>query len=71
MAMIGDNFPLAVWQVAMSRYIGATLTGQIVGVSVGGMITERLGWRGVFGRARARLANPPRNPSRMGPHHPA
>ena len=33
MAMIGDSFPLAVRQVAMSRYIGATLIGQIVGVS--------------------------------------
>jgi predicted MFS family arabinose efflux permease len=51
MAMIGDNFPLAVRQVAMSRYIGATLIGQIVGVSVGGMIAEWIGWRGVFGCA--------------------
>jgi predicted MFS family arabinose efflux permease len=51
MAMIGANFPLAVRQVAMSRYIGATLIGQIVGVSVGGMIAEWIGWRGVFGCA--------------------
>jgi predicted MFS family arabinose efflux permease len=51
MAMIGDNFPLAVRQVAMSRYIGVTLIGQIVGVSVGGMIAEWIGWRGVFGCA--------------------
>jgi predicted MFS family arabinose efflux permease len=51
MAMIGDNFPLAVRQVAMGRYIGATLIGQIVGVSVGGMIAEWIGWRGVFGCA--------------------
>jgi predicted MFS family arabinose efflux permease len=51
MAMIGDSFPLAVRQVAMSRYIGATLIGQIVGVSVGGMIAEWIGWRGVFGCA--------------------
>jgi predicted MFS family arabinose efflux permease len=51
MAMIGDNFPLAVRQVAMSRYIGATLIGQIVGVSIGGMIAEWIGWRGVFGCA--------------------
>jgi len=51
MAMIGDSVPLAVRQVAMSRYIGATLIGQIVGVSVGGMIAEWIGWRGVFGCA--------------------
>src|SRR5919112_1396510 len=51
MAMIGDSFPLAVRQVEMSRYIGATLIGQIVGVSVGGMIAEWVGWRGVFGCA--------------------
>ena len=51
MAMIGDSFPLAVRQVAMSRYIGATLIGQIVGVSVGGMIAEWIGWRGVCGCA--------------------
>jgi predicted MFS family arabinose efflux permease len=51
MAMIGDSFPLAVRQVAMSRYIGATLIGQIVGVSIGGMIAEWIGWRGVFGCA--------------------
>jgi predicted MFS family arabinose efflux permease len=51
MAIIGDNFPLVVRQVAMGRYIGATLIGQIVGVSVGGMIAEWIGWRGVFGCA--------------------
>ena len=36
MALIGDSFPLAVRQVALSRYIGATLVGQLVGASVGG-----------------------------------
>ena len=35
MALIGDRFPLAVRQVAMSPYIGATLVGQLVGVSAG------------------------------------
>jgi predicted MFS family arabinose efflux permease len=48
MALIGDRFPLAVRQVAMSRYIGATLVGQLVGVSAGGIIAERIGWRGVL-----------------------
>ena len=51
MALIGDSFPLAVRQVAMSRYIGATLVGQLVGVSVGGFVAEWIGWRGVLGCA--------------------
>jgi len=48
MALIGDRFPLAVRQVAMSRYIGATLIGQLVGVSAGGIVAEWIGWRGVL-----------------------
>ncbi len=51
MALIGDRFPLAVRQVAMSRYIGATLVGQLVGVSLGGIVAEWIGWRGVLGCA--------------------
>ena len=53
MALIGDRYPLAVRQVALSRYIAATLIGQIVGVSVGGMMAEWIGWRGVLGCAAA------------------
>ena len=53
MALIGDSFPLAVRQVALSRYIGATLVGQLVGASVGGIIAEWIGWRGVLGCAAA------------------
>ena len=48
MALIGDRFPLAGRQVAMSRYIGATLIGQLVGVSAGGIVAEWIGWRGVL-----------------------
>jgi MFS transporter, DHA1 family, inner membrane transport protein len=51
MALIGDSFPLAVRQVALSRYIGATLVGQLVGASVGGVLAEWIGWRGVLGCA--------------------
>jgi predicted MFS family arabinose efflux permease len=51
MALIGDSFALSVRQVAMSRYIAATLVGQLVGVSAGGMIAELIGWRGVLGCA--------------------
>jgi predicted MFS family arabinose efflux permease len=53
MAVIGDSFPLAIRQVALSRYIGATLIGQLVGASVGGLIAEWIGWRGVLGCAAA------------------
>lgn len=51
MALIGDSFPLALRQVAMSRYVGATLIGQLVGASAGGSIAEWIGWRGVLGCA--------------------
>ena len=51
MALIGDRFSLAVRQLAMSRYIGATLIGQLVGVSAGGILAEWIGWRGVLGCA--------------------
>src|SRR5215203_5284057 len=51
MALIGDSFPLAVRQVAIIRYIGATLVGQLVGVSLGGIAAEWIGWRGVLGCA--------------------
>jgi predicted MFS family arabinose efflux permease len=53
MALIGDSFPLAERQVALSRYVGSTLVGQLVGASAGGMIAEWIGWRGVLGCAAA------------------
>jgi predicted MFS family arabinose efflux permease len=53
MAVIGDSFPLAIRQVALSRYIAATLVGQLVGASAGGLIAEWIGWRGVLGCAAA------------------
>ena len=56
MALIGDRFALAVRQLAMSRYIGATLIGQLVGASGGGMLAEWIGWRGVLFCAAALAA---------------
>ena len=53
MALIGDSFPLVARQVALSRYVGATLVGQLVGASVGGILAEWIGWRGVLGCAAA------------------
>lgn len=51
MALIGDSFPLAVRQVAISRYVAATLLGQVFGVSAGAILAEWIGWRGVLGCA--------------------
>lgn len=51
MAVIGDRFPIALRQIAMSRYVGATLVGQLVGASAGGLVAEWIGWRGVMGCA--------------------
>ena len=48
-ALIGDTFALAVRQVALSRFLGATLIGQLVGASAAGIIAEMIGWRGVLG----------------------
>jgi predicted MFS family arabinose efflux permease len=48
-ALIGDSFALAVRQVALSRFLGATLIGQLVGASAAGIIAEMIGWRGVLG----------------------
>lgn len=56
MAVIGDRFPIALRQVAMSRYVGATLVGQLVGASAGGVVAEWIGWRGVMGCAAALAA---------------
>src|ERR671916_562207 len=53
MALIVDSFPMAERQVALSRYVGATLIGQLVGASAGGMIAEWIGWRRVLGCAAA------------------
>ena len=53
MALIGDSVALVVRQVAMSRFIAATLIGQLVGVSLGGVLAESIGWRGVLGAASA------------------
>ena len=53
MALIGDSFPMVDRQVALGRYVGATLVGQLVGAGAGGMIAEWIGWRGVLGCSAA------------------
>ena len=52
-ALIGDTFPLAQRQVAISRFLAATLIGQLVGASAAGVLSSALGWRIVFFAASA------------------
>jgi MFS family permease len=64
MALIGDKFALAVRQVAMSRYIGATLVGQLAGVSVGGVLASGSAGAGSWAVPRVSLSWPPGPPPR-------
>jgi len=52
-AMIGDRFPLAERQVALSRYLLAVIVGQLSGAPLAGLLSETIGWRPVFGIAAA------------------
>lgn len=68
MALIGDSFPLASRQVAMSRYVAATLVGQLVGASMGGILAEWIGWRGVLACAAGLAAFAAAAAFRLLPH---
>ena len=47
-ALIGDTVPFAGRQVAISRFLAATLIGQIAGASGAGILSSAMGWRTVF-----------------------
>lgn len=47
-ALIGDSFPMSHRQLAISRFLAATLVGQIVGATLSGVLSHALGWRAVF-----------------------
>jgi predicted MFS family arabinose efflux permease len=47
-ALIGDSVRMANRQVAISRFLAATLLGQIAGASFAGVLADTIGWRGVF-----------------------
>lgn len=47
-AWVGDNTPYEDRQATLGRFIGFTLTGQIVGPALGGALAEWLSWREVF-----------------------
>jgi len=48
LATLGDQVALAERQVAISRFLVAVIMGQLLGSSLGGLLAEGLGWRGVF-----------------------
>ena len=48
LALIGDRVPFADRQVAISRFLIATIVGQMVGAFSSGLLSEPLGWRAVF-----------------------
>ena len=49
LALIGDRTALAERQVATSRYLVASIFGQMFGATVSGVIATYFGWRAVFG----------------------
>jgi predicted MFS family arabinose efflux permease len=47
-AIAGDLVPLGERQVAISRLLAITLAGGLLGASLGGVVGDLIGWRGVF-----------------------
>ncbi|HEX2553274.1 MAG TPA: MFS transporter [Microvirga sp.] len=47
LALLGDRVPMAVRQVAISRFVVAIITGQLAGSSLAGFLAAGIGWRGV------------------------
>ena len=48
MALIGDKFPPQQRQVAIARFLAATLIGQIFASTLAGLLAVTVGWRGFF-----------------------
>ena len=55
-ALIGDRVDMAGRQVALSRYLVAVIVGQLAGSSFAGLLSELIGWRGVFTLSAAMVA---------------
>jgi predicted MFS family arabinose efflux permease len=47
-ALVGDKIPVAERQVAMGRLLFAIMTGNLLGATFAGVITDLVSWRGVF-----------------------
>jgi predicted MFS family arabinose efflux permease len=45
LAMIGDRFPFETRQVAIGRFLSASVTGQLLGVTSAGILADTVGWR--------------------------
>jgi predicted MFS family arabinose efflux permease len=54
-ALIGDRVPLMRRQLAISRFVAATLLGQLLGASFAGVLADAFGWRGVLWLAAAMI----------------
>jgi predicted MFS family arabinose efflux permease len=47
-ALVGDMIPIKERQVAMGRLLFAIMTGNLLGATCAGVISDLAGWRGVF-----------------------
>jgi MFS transporter, DHA1 family, inner membrane transport protein len=47
-ALVGDKIPIADRQVAMGRLLFAIMTGNLLGATLAGAVSDLVGWRGVF-----------------------
>ncbi|HVZ54736.1 MAG TPA: MFS transporter [Pseudolabrys sp.] len=47
-AFLGDKIPIAERQVAMGRLLFAIMTGNLLGATCAGVVSDLVGWRGVF-----------------------
>jgi predicted MFS family arabinose efflux permease len=47
-AVIGDLVPVKDRQVAIGRWLTAVITGNLIGSSLAGVVSDLVGWRGVF-----------------------
>lgn len=47
-ALVGDMVPVAERQVAMGRLLFAIMTGNLLGATCSGIVSDLVGWRGVF-----------------------
>jgi predicted MFS family arabinose efflux permease len=45
MALMGDRFPPAVRQLAIGRFLTASMTGMVFGASIAGIMAVTIGWR--------------------------
>jgi predicted MFS family arabinose efflux permease len=48
LALFGDRIPIASRQVAISRFLGLAMAGQMSGGLLAGLLEPMLGWRGVL-----------------------